>query len=115
VAESASVEAQILLALALLRRVFSGTSEMRETDVARAKELIGQASAASPRSWVAHYAKGNLVRATGRCAEAIPEYETAIASNRNCPCSYADPGWCKLVGTVNLMGPVALAPTPRGE
>ena len=31
--------------------------------VARAKELIEQASAASPRSWIAHYAKANLLRA----------------------------------------------------
>ena len=95
--EPTSVEAQTQLALSLLRRVFSGTSETRAADISRAKELIEQASAASPRSWITHYAKGNLLRATGRCAEAIPEYETAIASNRNCPCSYADLGWCKLV------------------
>jgi len=95
--EPSSVEAQTQLALALLRRVFSGTSETRVSDVERAKGLIEQASIASPRSWLAHYARGNLLRATGRCAEAIPEYETAIGSNRNCPCNYADLGWCKLV------------------
>jgi tetratricopeptide (TPR) repeat protein len=55
------------------------------------------ALAASPRSWVVHYANANLLRATGRFAEAIPEYETVIASNRNCPCGYADLGWCKLM------------------
>jgi TolB-like protein/class 3 adenylate cyclase len=48
--EPASVEAQTSLALALLRRVFSGTSDARAIDLARAKELIEQASAASPRS-----------------------------------------------------------------
>jgi TolB-like protein/Flp pilus assembly protein TadD len=116
-AEPASVEAQTQLALALLRRVFSGTSETRGADIARAKELIEQASAASPRSWIAHYAKGNLLRAMGRCAEAIPEYETAIASNRNCPCNYADLGWCKLVtGAIDQVIPLeqqAIRLSPR--
>ena len=116
-AEPASVEAQTQLALALLRRVFSGTSETRGADISRAKELIEQASAASPRSWIAHYAKGNLLRAMGRCAEAIPEYETAIASNRNCPCNYADLGWCKLVtGAINEVIPLeqqAIRLSPR--
>jgi adenylate cyclase len=115
--DPASVEAQTQLALALLRRVFSGTGETRGTDVARAKELIEQASAAAPRSWVAHYAKGNLLRAMGRCAEAIPEYETAIASNRNCPCNYADLGWCKLVtGAIDEVIPLeqqAIRLSPR--
>ena len=116
-AEPASVEAQTQLALALLRRVFSGTSETRGADISRAKELIEQASAASPRSWIAHYAKGNLLRAMGRCAEAIPEYETAIASNRNCPCNYADLGWCKLVtGAIDEVIPLeqqAIRLSPR--
>jgi adenylate cyclase len=115
--EPTSVEAQISLALALLRRVFSGTSDARAVDIARAKDLIEQASAASPRSWLAHYAKANLLRAMGKCAEAIPEYETAIASNRNCPCNYADLGWCKLVtGAVDEVIPLeqqAIRLSPR--
>jgi adenylate cyclase len=115
--EPASVEAQTSLALALLRRVFSGTSDARGIDVARAKELIEQASAASPRSWIAHYAKANVLRAMGRCAEAIPEYEAAIASNRNCPCNYADLGWCKLVtGAIDEVIPLeqqAIRLSPR--
>jgi TolB-like protein/class 3 adenylate cyclase len=115
--EPASVEAQTLLALALLRRVFSGTSETRGADISRAKDLIEQASAASPRSWIAHYAKANLLRAMGRCAEAIPEYEAAIASNRNCPCNYADLGWCKLVaGAIDEVIPLeqqAIRLSPR--
>jgi adenylate cyclase len=115
--EPASVEAQTSLALALLRRVFSGTSDARGIDVARAKELIEQASTASPRSWIAHYAKANLLRAMGRCAEAIPEYEAAVASNRNCPCNYADLGWCKLVtGAIDEVIPLeqqAIRLSPR--
>jgi tetratricopeptide (TPR) repeat protein len=113
-----SVEAQISLALALLRRVFSRASDTRAADIGRAKELIEQASAASPRTWITHYAKANLQRAMGKCAEAIPEYEAAIAaSNRNCPCNYADLGWCKLVtGAVDEVIPLeehAIRLSPR--
>jgi len=50
--EPTSVEAQISLALALLRRVFSGTSDTRAVDIGRGRELIEQASAASPRGWL---------------------------------------------------------------
>jgi tetratricopeptide (TPR) repeat protein len=115
--EPASAEAQTQLALALLRRVFSGTSEARGNDIARAKGLIEEAVASSPRSWIAHYANANLLRATGRCAEAIPEYETAIAANRNCPCNYADLGWCKLqTGAIDEVIPLeqqAIRLSPR--
>ena len=52
-------------------------------DIVRAEALAGQALAASPRSPLAHYAKGQVLRAQGRFAEAIPEYERALASNRN--------------------------------
>jgi class 3 adenylate cyclase/TolB-like protein len=115
--EPSSAEAQTLLALALFRRVFSGTSESRGTDIARAKGLSEQALAASPRSWLAHYAKANLLRATGGFAEAIPEYETVIASSRNCPCGYADLGWCKLMtGAIDEVIPLeqqAIRLSPR--
>ena len=52
-------------------------------DIARAEGLVEQALAASPRSPLAHFAKGQVLRAQGRYEEAIPEYETAIALNRN--------------------------------
>jgi adenylate cyclase len=39
--------------------------------------------AASSRNPLAHYAKGQVLRAQNRYEEAIPEYETAIAFNRN--------------------------------
>ncbi len=53
-------------------------------DIARAEELAGQALAASPRSPLAHFAKGQVLRAQRRFEEAIPEYETVLAFNRNC-------------------------------
>ena len=51
-------------------------------DIVRAEGLAGQAVAASPRNWYAHYARAQVLRAQGRCEEAIPEYETVIALNR---------------------------------
>jgi tetratricopeptide (TPR) repeat protein len=37
-----------------------------------------------------------VLRAQRRCEEAIPEYETALAQNRNWVGALADIGWCKL-------------------
>ena len=78
-----SVEAQTSLAGALIDRVNSGMTTARTTDIARAKELIGQALARSPDSTGVHLVKGLVLRAEGRCDLAIPEYERVIASNRN--------------------------------
>ena len=89
-----SVEAQSRLAMALTARVLDEVSESAETDIARARELIIQALAASPRDPLAHYAKGLLLRAQHRYEDAVPEYEAAIAFNRNWASAYADLGWC---------------------
>jgi len=58
-------------------------TDTASADMERAETLAGKALAASPRSALAHFAKGQVLRAQSRFAEAIPEYETAIASNRN--------------------------------
>jgi tetratricopeptide (TPR) repeat protein len=52
--------------------------------------------AASPRSALAHYAKGQVLRAQLRPEEAIPEYEMAIAFNRNWVSAIGFLGWCNL-------------------
>ena len=91
-----SVEAQSLLALTLTGRVLAGMTNTRAADVARAEDLIGQALAASPGSTPAHMAKAQLLRAKGRCDEAIPELETVIASNRNSPGALFALGVCRL-------------------
>jgi len=78
-----SVQAQSLLANVLAGRVMDGFSDAAAADIARAEELVAKALAASPRSPTAHIAKGQVVRAQGRCEEAIPEFETALSINRN--------------------------------
>src|SRR5215472_9810673 len=92
-----SVEAQSLLALTLTGRVLAGMTNTRAVDIRRAEGLIGQALGASPRSTRAHIAKGQLLRIQGRFDEAIPEFETVIASNRNYSGAFFALGECKLL------------------
>jgi len=91
-----SSEARGLLASALMSRVMSGMSDSAAVDIARAQELVGQALAASPSGGLAHFAKGQVLRAQRRFEEAIPAYETAIASNRNWVGALHPLGQCKL-------------------
>jgi adenylate cyclase len=91
-----SIEAQSWLANSLAGRVAANMTETPEADLARAEELVGRALAASPRCTAAHNARGQLLRAQGRFAEAIPEYETVLASDRNWVNAYFGLGQCKL-------------------
>jgi hypothetical protein len=52
-------------------------------DIVRAEDLAEQALAASPCSSVPRFAKDQVLRAQHRHDEAILEYETVIALNRN--------------------------------
>jgi TolB-like protein/class 3 adenylate cyclase/cytochrome c-type biogenesis protein CcmH/NrfG len=92
-----SIEAQCWLAVALASRVRSAMSHTAATDIARADALIGQALAASPRDPRVRLAKGEVLRAQGRLEEAIPEYEAAVASNRNWVGAIVLLGQCKLM------------------
>jgi tetratricopeptide (TPR) repeat protein len=99
-----SVEAQGALATTLAATAMDGMTDSAAADIARAEGLAGQALAATPCSPLAHHAKAQVLRAQaqvlgaqGRCEEAIPEYETAIALNRNSVFSIAALGWCKLL------------------
>jgi TolB-like protein/DNA-binding winged helix-turn-helix (wHTH) protein len=91
-----SAEVQSRLASALVGRVLDEMSASAPADIARAEALIGQALMASPLSPLAHFAKGQLLRARGRCDAAISEYETALATNRNWASALANIGRCKI-------------------
>jgi TolB-like protein/Tfp pilus assembly protein PilF len=92
-----SVEAQSWLVTALLGRVMNGMSDSPSADIQRAESLVSQALAISPRNPHAHLAKGFLLNAQHRIEEAIPEYETALASNRNWTLVIATLGWLKFM------------------
>ncbi|MGH7060152.1 MAG: adenylate/guanylate cyclase domain-containing protein, partial [Stellaceae bacterium] len=95
-------DAQAWLAGVLVVRVLDELSDFPSLDLRRAHDLDDRALAAAPNSALAHYVKGQVLRAQARCAEAIPEYETAIALDRSRAPAYAHVGWCKfLSGTLD--------------
>jgi TolB-like protein/class 3 adenylate cyclase len=103
-----SAEAQSGVTLALAGRVLDNMTDSPAADLERAIRLSEQALAASPRSQLAHFAKGQLLRAQRRYAEAIPEYETVLASNRNWVFALFALGQCKLfTGLIDEVIPLA--------
>jgi TolB-like protein len=112
-----SVEAQIWLANALASRAAELMTDSLEIDIAHAERLIGQVLAESPRLALAHFAKGQLLRAQGQPQEAIAEFETAVASNRNWVYALYALGQCKfLTGSIEVAIPLveqAIRLSPR--
>jgi TolB-like protein/DNA-binding winged helix-turn-helix (wHTH) protein len=96
-----SVEAQSYLAGPLGGRVLEGMTDSRAADIERADGLTRRALAAAPRSPLAHYAKGQILRAQGRYEEAKPEYEAAIEVWRNSVSAISALADCKL-----MVGPI---------
>jgi adenylate cyclase len=91
-----SAEAQSRLADVLSARVMAGWAASVGADIARAEGLAGQALAATPRNPQAHFARAQVLRAQRRYAEATPEYETALALNRNIVAGWHALAQCKL-------------------
>jgi tetratricopeptide (TPR) repeat protein len=92
-----SVEALSSLALSLTGRILANMSVTRDDDLFRANEAVEQALAISPSSIIAHNAKAQLLRVSGHCDEAMPEYEIVIASDHNASGPLASLGGCKLM------------------
>jgi tetratricopeptide (TPR) repeat protein len=92
-----SVDAAAWQAVALTVRVTDELSDDPEVDLHRAEQLAGQALAAAPNYGLAHYAKGQVLRAQSRFKEAIPEYETSIALDPSRAPAYAHVGWCQFL------------------
>jgi TolB-like protein/class 3 adenylate cyclase/Flp pilus assembly protein TadD len=90
-----SVEAQSLLAIVLTGRVVDQITDSAAVDIALAERLVAQALAAAPRSPLAHFASGNVLRVQNRLEEAITEYETVITLDRNRVSAYPQIGQCK--------------------
>jgi len=92
-----SVAAQSWLAIALMARVLDFMADTAAADIARAEGLAERAMAVAPRSPLARFAKGQVLRAQHRYDEAILEYEATIALNRNWANAYSHLGWCKFL------------------
>ncbi len=91
-----SIEVQSLLAGELASRVLAGMSHSRNADIDRAERLLAQIEAASPGCACSHMPKGQLLRAKGRCDQAVPEFEAVIASNPNAAGAFFALGVCKV-------------------
>ena len=92
-----SAEARSRLSGVFSSRAIEGMTDTREADIVRAEQLATEAVTISPRSFFPHFAKGLALRTQRRCEEAIPEYERAIALNRNWVNSHGAMAECKLL------------------
>ena len=112
-----SVAAQSWLAIELTARVLDLMAGTAAADIARAEDLAERALVASPRSPLARFAKGQVLRAQHRYDDAILEYETVIALNRNWANAYSHLGWCKfMTGSIEELIPAqeqAIRLSPR--
>ena len=78
-----SAEALACMANTLARGVIDVLPSSSDADTDRAERFARQAVASSPRSATAHFAMAQVLRAQRRYAEAISEYEAALALDRN--------------------------------
>jgi TolB-like protein/tetratricopeptide (TPR) repeat protein len=92
-----SVGAQSQLANTLMSRVLEGMTDSAAADIARAEGLIDQVLAASPRNLLAHFAKGQALRAQRRWQEANLEFEMVLASDRNWASALINIGRCRML------------------
>jgi TolB-like protein/Tfp pilus assembly protein PilF len=92
-----SEKIQSFLAWQLAARVLDQMSNTAAADLARAETLADHALAALPRRALAHYAKAQVLRAQLRFEQAISEYETVLAFNRNWAHAIAALGYCKFL------------------
>jgi TolB-like protein len=90
-----SVEAQGWLASVLANRALEYPCAASRADLQRAEELATRAVATAPRSALAHQATGQVLRLQNRCEEALPEFETVLALNRNWVGAIFAIAWCK--------------------
>jgi len=115
--DPASIQARALLAQMLAGRALDQLTDTPAADLERAETLISDVLAASPRDPVAHFVRGQVLRAQSRYEAAIPEYERAVALNRNWVNAVAALGLCKFhVGAIEQAIPAqeqAIRLSPR--
>jgi len=115
--DPASIQARTLLAETLAGRVLDQLADTPAADLERAEALISDVLAASQRDPVAHFARGQVLRAQCRYEAAIPEYERTVTLDRNRVNAVAALGLCKFhVGAIEQAIPAqeqAIRLSPR--
>jgi tetratricopeptide (TPR) repeat protein len=81
--DPSSIEPRAWLAQTLVWRVGVLMTDAAAADLERADRLIAEVLTASPHNPLAHLAKGALLRRHQRPENALFEFETAVASDRN--------------------------------
>ena len=98
----ASAEAKSLLASILAERALGRMTDTSAEDFARAEALVKEVLAVYPRNPLAHYAYGQVLRASRRNEQCIGEYQEALAFNPGWADAVAGLGWCKFwVGSLD--------------
>ena len=92
-----SIRARGLLAQTLTARVLDQMTDTPAADLERAETLTSDVLTTSPRDPVGHFVRGQLLRAQGQFEAAIPEYERAVALDRNWVAAIAALGQCKFL------------------
>jgi adenylate cyclase len=90
-----SPDARLFLANALTLRVLEQMTDAGSTDLARAEHLLEDTRNSPRRRPLAHFTKGQILRAQNRHDAALPEYETTIALDRNSVPALAALGQCQ--------------------
>jgi TolB-like protein/Tfp pilus assembly protein PilF len=100
--DPASAEAKSLLASILAERALARMTGTSAADFARAEALVKEVLAIYPRNPLAHYAFGQVLRASRRNDQCIEEYQEALAFNPGWADALAGLGWCKFwVGSLD--------------
>ena len=90
-----SIDARIFLAHALACRVLEQMTDTVQADIDRTERLIEEVRHSPRRRSLAHFWRGQLLRAQNRYDAAIPEFKMAIELDRNSVLALASLGVCK--------------------
>jgi len=95
--DPSSEKVQSFLAWQQAARVVDQMTDTAASDLARAEMFADRALTAVPGTALAHFAKAEVLRAQQRFEEAISEYETVLALNRNWVHAIASLGYCRFI------------------
>ena len=95
--DPSSEKVQSFFAWQLAARVLDQMTDTAASDLARAETLADRALTAFPGTALAHFAKAQVLRAQQRFEDAISDYETVLAFNRNWVHAIATLGYCRFI------------------